>query len=181
MPSLAEIALARWFAHGVTSRTHPVLHCALLTFFHPLGIEAESLEAEPFSAIESGLGEFWLRRPLWNPARFDAAHPGRKDFAPVLERPEFYLATVDSCGILRFFPNPAAGENASARAFLEDGEQTWSAIRHCCRAAAGAETFIFAAAGLLLASDPIAEIYIQGNDAEFCKRVDERMRASREP
>jgi len=157
-----------------------VLHWALATFFHPLGIEAESLEAEPFSAIESGLGEFWLRRPRWNPARFDPAHPGWKDFAPVLERPQSFVVAVDRRGILQFFPNPAAGESSSSRAFLEDGEKSWSAVRHCFGAAASAETFIFAAAGLLLASDPIAEIYIRGNDAEFCKRVDERMRAIRE-
>ena len=166
MPASPEIAIARWLAHGFTSSTHPVLQCALATFFHPLGIEAESLEAEPFSAIESGLGEFWLRRPRWDPVRFDRAQSAWEDFGPLLDRPEPFTVAVDGRGILQFS--------------LEAGEQGSGASRHSWRAAAAAETFIFAAAGLLLANDPIAELYIQGNDAAFCKAVDERMSAIRD-
>jgi hypothetical protein len=169
MAASPEIAIARWLAQGFTSATHPVLQWTLAAFFHPLGIEAESLEAEPFSALESGGGEFWLRRPRWNAARFDRSQAAREDFQHLLDHPEAFIATVDGRGLLQFFPRQAGAEDPGL-----------AASRHSWRAAADAGAFIFAAAGLLLANDPIAENYLQGNDAAFCRAVAERSAASRD-
>ena len=90
MPTPPEPAIARWFAHGVTSLTHPVLDYALETFLGPLGVEADWIEAEPFSALESGHGGWWLRNPRWNAARLDRLHPAAADFASLLEHPEWF-------------------------------------------------------------------------------------------
>ena len=175
-----EAALARWLAHGVTSRTHPVLACALQTFFHPLGIEAAWLEAEPFSALESGQGEWWLRQPRWNPARFDRRHPAAPDFACLVDHPEFFLVAVDARGIISPTLSPAAGDEPVARSFMEAGDEGWRAVRHTLQAAHDAETFLYAAAGLILASDPVAEVYARGDDDAFCAAVRARLAEIRE-
>src|ERR1039458_2870660 len=85
MDSITEHALARWFAAGVTSRTNSVLEFALSSFLRPLGIETAGLEMEPFSGLESGSGEWWLREPRWNPASFDRNHPSASDFGYLIE------------------------------------------------------------------------------------------------
>jgi len=179
--SSPEPAIARWIAHGVTSRTHPVLACALETFHGPLGIEAEWLEAEPFSILESGLGECWLREPQWNAARFDRRHPAGPDFACLLDHPGTFLVAVDARGVIWPKVSPTAVEAPAARSFREAGEEGWRAIRHTLQAAHDAETFLYAAAGLILANDPVAAVYARGDDDAFCAAVLARLRETRGP
>lgn len=178
-PPSPECALARWLAHGITSRTHPVLDCALQTFFHPLGVEARSLEAEPFSALESGQGEWWLNKPQWNPARFDRRNRASPDFAYLLEHPGQFVVAVDDRGIISPALNPSAADDPEARSFLDAGEDGWRAVRHTLQAAQDAETFLYAAAGLILANDPVAEVYALGDDDAFCAAVLGRLREIR--
>ena len=69
-PSFSELAIARWLAQGVTSLTHPLLRSALETCFHPLGIEADWLEAQPpreTEAVDPG-----ATSKLWRTARLSA-------------------------------------------------------------------------------------------------------------
>ena len=106
-----EAAVARWLAHGVTSETHPVLRFALDAFFAPVGIEARTIEAEPFGALESGLTHWWLQEPAWNPALVDRGAEAAKDFGYLLEAPQSFRITVASEGsisILRLSSDLAA-------------------------------------------------------------------------
>lgn len=164
-----ERALARWIAHGVTSRTHPVLDWALRTFFNPLGITADSLECEPFSALESGLGGWWLRQPRWDAVLLDLGHPAARDFRPLLDTPESFVVAVDPRGQLSISLRGLAAGDPVARRFRDEGEQGWRAARHAVRAAHDAEAFLFGAAGLILAGDPAAEQFADGDDAGFCR------------
>jgi hypothetical protein len=166
-----EPALARWLAQGVSSRTHPVLRWALRAHFHPLGIDAEALEAEPFSALESGLGEWWLHRPRWDAGRVDRGHPAAQDFGPLLDAPACYTVAVDRRGLLLIGLNSEAPVDSAARAFGEGDESGWRLARHAVRAAHDAEAFIYGAAGLILAGDPAVAIYAAGDDAAFCRAV----------
>jgi hypothetical protein len=174
-----EPAIARWLAHGVTSRTHPVLRCALETFLHPLGIEAEALEAEPFSALEADWGGWWLRHPRWHSVRFDRRHPAAADFTPLLAAPDRFEVAIDPQGLMTIGLSAAGRGDPAAESFWQSGDQGWSAARHAVQAAQEAESFIYAAAGMILASDPAAETYVRGNDEEFCRAVRERMLAIR--
>jgi len=168
-------ALARWLAHGVTSRTHPVLHWALERYFHPLGIRAESLEAEPFSALEAGQGEWWLRRPSWDAAGIAPASPAAPDLEILRRAPGSFLVGVDHQGILTIAMNPSSGADPAVEAFLADGESVWKAARHAVRAAHSVGSVIYGAAGMILARDPLAEVYARGDDAGFCEAVAKAM------
>jgi hypothetical protein len=179
MPESPEPALARWLAHGLTSRTHPVLRLALEEHLLPLGIEADALEAEPFSAIESGHGDAWLVRPRWRPELFDVRLPVAGAFAPLLDHPDWFDVAVDPSGTLSIDLAAGARGEASARAFVSSGGQVWLAARHVLRAAQEAERFIFAAAGLILANDPAAGLYARGDDRAFCERVRELVEAGK--
>ena len=170
-----EAALGVWLAGGITSRSHPVLEFALRTFLNPLGIEAESLEAEPFSALESGVGTWWLRQPAWNPSRFDPGHPAAPDIRAILDHADEFTVAVDDQGILA----PALNSQTAgpeARRFVEDREAVWRAVRHTIHASQDAEAFIFAAAGLILANDPAAAAYARGDHSSFCASVLGRLR-----
>lgn len=173
MPTPPEPAIARWFAHGVTSLTHPVLDYALETFLGPLGVEADWIEAEPFSALESGHGGWWLRNPRWNAARLDRLHPAAADFASLLEHPEWFSIGVDSQGILSL--GVAAGAGRGAADYMRATEDGWTAIRHCVRAAQRVESFICGAAGVLLAGNAAAAAYASGDDGAFCAAVRGRL------
>ena len=166
-----EPAIARWLANGASSRTHPVLDWALRTFFGPLGITADSLECEPFSALESGLGDWWLRLPGWDPRRLDPRHAGAPDFSPLLERPDCFSVAVDSHGQFLIGLKPGHAADLAARQLWEGGERGWRVARHGVRAAQDSEAFIFAAAGMVLANEPEAAIYADGDDAGFCRAV----------
>ncbi|MGD1030063.1 MAG: hypothetical protein ABSA05_02890 [Opitutaceae bacterium] len=157
---LSESAIARWLALGVTSRTHPVLRSAYREFFEPLGIEAAWLEAEPFSALESGYGGWWLREAWWNPARIDRGHPAAVDFEFLLAEAGRFEVGVGSQGALSIRPA---------------SEQTWVAVRHGIRAGQDAEAFIHLAAGLLVLGDRAAELFAAGNDDAFCALVRARL------
>jgi len=156
----SESAIARWLALGVTSRTHPVLRSAYREFFEPLGIEAAWLEAEPFSALESGCIGWWLRDARWNPARIDKGHPAAGDFEFLLADAGCFQVDVESQGALSIRPA---------------SEQTWPAVRHGIRAGQGAEAFIHLAAGLLVLGDPAAELFAAGDDDAFCALVRARL------
>jgi hypothetical protein len=169
-----ERAIARWFAGGLTSRTHRVLQFALETYLVPLGIEADWLEAEPFSALESGVaGGWWLRGARWNPARFDPRRPGGADFAPLIKHPLHFRVAVESQGILSLSPASTAAAGNAAAGHLPGADAAWRLIRHTVRASQKAETFIYAAAGLLLASDSAAALYASGDDGSFCAAVED--------
>jgi hypothetical protein len=170
-----EPALARWLAQGVSSRTHPVLGWALRTHFHPLGIEAEALEAEPFSALESGFGEWWLRQPRWEAGLVDRSRPAARDFDLLLDGTASFAVTVDRRGLMVIGLNPAA--SSAARLFWEKDEKGWRTARHALRAAQDVEAFIYGAAGLILANDPVAAIYADGDDRAFCETVAARLPA----
>jgi hypothetical protein len=160
----SESAIARWLALGVTSRTHPVLRSAYRGFFEPLGIEAAWLEAEPFSAIESGYGGWWLRDARWNPARIEKGHPAAGDFEFLLADAGCFQVDVESQGALSIHPA---------------SEQTWAAVRHGIRAGQDAEAFIHLAAGLLVLGDPAARLFEAGDDDAFCALV--RIRLAETP
>ena len=170
-----ERAIARWFAGGLTSRTHRVLRFALETYLFPIGIEADWLEAEPFSALESGSGGWWLRGARWNPARLDPACPAKADLALLIEHPSCFSVAVESQGILSLGPSNAAGSVPAAAGYFQGADATWRVIRHTVRASQLAETFIYAAAGLLLASDSAATLYANGDDDSFCAAVEGRL------
>jgi len=166
-----ESAIARWLAHGATSRTHPVLRWAFRTYFQPLGIVADSLECEPFSALESGLGGWWLRQARWSPECFAPAHPGAADFRLLLDNPGLFAAAVDPQGLLTVCPKPGTEGDAAARRLWEAGEQGWLAARHSVRAAHDAEMFILGAAGMILDGGRAAERYAAGDDAGLCREA----------
>jgi hypothetical protein len=153
----AEAAVARWLAGGATSLTHPVLNRVLADCYHPLGIEALWLEAEPFSALEAGGGEGWLRGALWSSARMDPAHPAARDLAPWISRAAEISATAD--GLIRL---PPAGPG---------DPDPWLAIRHSVFARSRASAFLCAAAGSLLFDAEAAVIYRDGNDAAFVEII----------
>jgi hypothetical protein len=172
--NFAEASLARWLAQGATSQTHPLLGHVLDTFFLPLGIEADWLEAEPFSALESGWGCWWLRRPRWAAGRFDPQSPAAGDFRFLCENPALFAVGVQSDGILSI----AAGRDSSrgeALALLGANGGGWPAIRHSIRAAHAAESFIYAAAGILLAGDPAAKAFAAGEDEAFLLAIRDRL------
>jgi hypothetical protein len=161
----AQAALARWLAQGCTSLTHPLLRAALETCFHPVGIEADWLEAEPFGAEESAIGTCWLRGARWNPGRLRPGSPAAADLAPWAG----VAAGVDAAGLLELAglaPPGAAGD---------DPDLTWRAVRHSVRAAHRAAAFIHAAAGLLLAGDSLAARYAAGDDTGFANEVWRRL------
>ena len=170
-----EPALARWFAHGGTSLTHPLLRQVQRVCFEPLGIESDWLEAEPFSSLESGLAEWWLRAPHWNPARFDRSHPAASDFARLLDHPEDFAVGTSTQGILSLAPAPAsAARKTAATDYLETMEDGWRLIRHTVQASQWAETLIYAAAGSVLANDPAADLFARGDDDAFFAAIRER-------
>jgi hypothetical protein len=148
-------------------------------FFHPLGIEAESLEAEPFSAIEAGQGCWWLRGPAWSPCRFDRSHAAEPDFRFLLDSPGRYTVSVDPGGRLLVGDSPASIEGPASGDSARTAELVWRAARHAVRAAEEAEAFILAAAALILANDPAAAIYAAGDDESFCEAVRRRLSAAR--
>lgn len=171
MGSITEQALARWFAHGVTSVTHPVLNFAFAAFLHPLGIETEGLEMEPFSGLESGSGEWWLRDPRWSRECFDRNHPDASDFGYLLEAPEHFEVRVSFRGWLTLTLGASGKEDLSAQAYLAASEGGWLAARHTVEAARKTESFLWAAASLLLIDETLAESYASGGDQEFCAGV----------
>jgi hypothetical protein len=158
-----QAALARWLAQGCTSLTHPLLRAALENCFHPVGIEADWLEAEPFGSEESALGTCWLRGARWNPGRVRPGSPAAADLAPWAAAG----AAVDAAGLLHL----AASAGGAGR----DPDLTWRAVRHSVRAAHRAAAFIHAAAGLLLAGDPLAGRYAAGDDRGFANEVWRRL------
>jgi hypothetical protein len=161
-----EDALARWFAHGVTSRTHPVLEFALRRHLNPLGIGADWLKAEPFSALESGHGGWWLRSPSWSADRVDPAWEPGRDLAPLVATAGRIPVGVDAHGVLQ--PQPS------------DGDSFWPAVRLSVRASLEVEAFLLAAAGLILAGDPLASAYAAGDDRAYCLGVCERLASARQ-
>jgi hypothetical protein len=163
----SQAALARWLAQGATSLTHPLLRHALEACFHPIGIEADWLEAEPFGAEEWAMGECWLRGARWNPGRIRPGHPAAADLAPWAGTPR--AARVDAAGLLYF----AAGPQPHSP--ILDAESTWRAVRHSVRASHRAAAFIHAGAGLLLAGDPLVERYAAGDDTGFAAEVWRRL------
>ena len=156
LSSSAESALARWLALGATSRTHPVLRHACQSYFEPLGIEADWLEAEPFSALESGSAEWWLREARWNPMRLDRKQPAAADFEFLLAEPERQRVEVEPRGTLSIRPA---------------SERSWAAVRRSLRASQDAEAFIFMAAGLVLVDESAARLFDDGEDDAFCESV----------
>jgi len=158
--SVTESAIARWLALGVTSITHPVLRDACRSCFEPLGIESAWLEAEPFSALESGCGEWWLRDARWNPARLCKSHPAAGDFDFLLADPGRFRVDADSRGALSISPAD---------------DQGWAAIRHSLRAGHQTGALIHMAAGLILLGDPAAGLFAAGDDDAFCGLVRARL------
>ena len=154
---VTELALALWLAHGVTSATHPVLRFAMNALLEPLGIEADGLEAEPFSGLESSSGEWWLCNPRWNPERFDRRHPAAGDFGYVLEVPKSFRLAVSSRGWLSFALTGT--DDLAAGAYFQTSEGGWLAARHSLQASREVEAFLFAAAALILVDRSFAEIY----------------------
>ena len=179
LPASPGDALARWLAHGVTSLTHPVLDFALRSHLHPVGVEAAWLEAEPFSVLESGQGEWWLARPSWNPSRVDPSSPAAADFGLLLVNPGHFSVGVDPRGVILPSLSAAGAGDPASRRFLESGEDAWRAVRHTVRASHGAEAFIHASAALILAGDPLCAAYAAGRDGEFCRAVLGRLAAAR--
>ncbi len=170
---ISEQAIGRWFAHGVTSCTHPVLHFMLRTFFHPFGIEADAIEAEPFSNLETGLGDWWLQGPRWNPRGFDRIHPAATDFGYLLDAPMSFHVSISPHGWLLIEPAENAGKDLAVTAFMETTEQGWLAARHSLQAAREAEAFLYGAVGALLSEESLALLYAGGDDDTFCAAVRE--------
>ncbi len=155
-----EAAIARWMSLGVTSRTHPFLRHIYARCFAPLGIEADWLEAEPFSALESRSGFWWLRQPRWNPSIIDTATPAAADFRALIQTREPLHIEVEPQGALCI--RPAA-------------EQSWAAMRHSLRASHAAGSLIAMAAGLLIVDEANAALYASGDDDAFFLSVVERL------
>jgi hypothetical protein len=140
-------------------------------YFHPLGIRAEALEAEPFSALEAGFGEWWLRNPRWDSAGVDPSCAAARDFDFLLGAPGSFVVTVDRRGGLSPGPDPSAPDDPAAGASWAESECGWRAARHAAKAAGDVDAFIFAAAGMILAGDPVAAIYAGGDDPGYCRAV----------
>jgi hypothetical protein len=149
-----EEALARWLAHGLTSRTHPILAQAFSHCFSPLGIEAEWLECEPFGCLATGLPPCWLRSPRWNPGGVDSAHPSFSALERWRKEPDRVQVGTD--GIFRI-----AGP----------GEATWEAVRESVRAAALASAFLNAAAALILSDAETAQLYLTSPPETLSRRI----------
>ena len=164
-PSVPELAVARWISSGITSLTHPVLVRIQAECFGAIGIEADWFEAEPFSGVEAGMPDGWLRAPRWNPQRVDPRHPGAADLARWANRAGEITVTAD--GILRL---PADGPAEA---------DTWLAVRHSVAARGRAGAFLCAAAGSLLFDPITAAIYLAGNDDAFVQRIWARLGSAR--
>lgn len=155
-------AVARWIACGPRSTGHPLLAHALETWFHPVGIRADWLEAEPFGALDSDEANCWLARPRWLPDCVDVASPGAADLcAHAGLAPQ---SCVDAAGVLHLPPSVA---------------DPWPAVRHTVRAGAEAGAFIHAAATLLLIDPEAAALYAEGDDAAYAKFVGRWLAAAR--
>lgn len=152
----AEAAVARWIGGGVTSLTHPILALLFRECFAPLGIEADWFEAEPFSGLETGWPDGWLRRPRWNPAQIDSGHPAAEALQPWAAQPS--AVTVRCDGLLQL--PPSADESAA-----------WVAIRSSVIARERARAFLAAAAASLLFDPEAAAIYCAGDAASFARRI----------
>ena len=166
-------------AFGVTSQTHPILNWGLRRYLLPLGIEGDSLEAEPYGALECGIGEWWLRGPRrWSPREIDPDHPARGDFAQVLSALDELEMGVDYHGVLSLAPNPGTACPAAAIEALAATEGGWTVIRHTVHASQLLEAFIFSAAASLLASEHDAALFASGDDDAFCETVHRRLAAN---
>lgn len=168
-------ALACWFAQGVSSETHPVLQFTFATFLQPLGIEAASLEAEPFSGLESATGSWWLNQPRWTSGKVDRAGPFSGDFAGLLEFHESFRVTVAPSGWMSIAPTRQAESDFAALAYWVSSDHGWLAARHSFEAARHAEVFLYAAAALLLDDALAAQLYCCGDHAAFCARILQRL------
>jgi hypothetical protein len=167
VPDSPEATVALWLADGVTSLTHPVLAYGARTFFGPLGIAADWLEAEVFGDLENGGGGWWLRGARWQPQSFDRSAGPAADFAYLLEHPEQFLVTVDAQGRLALAPTA----DGAAAGWLDRSEAGWPVVRHSLLAAARTEAFIYAAAGAILANHPAARLYRAGKAEQFCTAI----------
>ena len=152
----AEAAVARWIAAGVTSLTHPFLALVYRDCFVPLGIEADWFEAEPFSSLEAGWPDGWLRRPRWNPAQVDPSHAAAGALRPWLDQPS--AVTVRCDGLLQLPPST-------------DERAAWAAIHASVIARERARAFLAAAAASLLFDPDAAAIYCAGDAAAFARRI----------
>jgi hypothetical protein len=169
----AEAAVARWIEGGVTSLTHPVLAQLFRDCFAPLGIEADWLEAEPFSSLEAGWPDGWLRLPRWNPARLDPHHPAAIDLQHwALEQAQAdQTADRDGSAV-----EPAAIVTVQPDGLFRLPESTderaaWAAVRHSVAARERVRVFLAAAAASLLFDAEAAAIYRDGDAAEFVRRI----------
>jgi hypothetical protein len=124
--------------------------------FAPLGIEADWFEAEPFSSLEAGWPDGWLRCPRWNPAQVDPGSPAAGALRPWLAQPS--AVTVRCDGLLQL--PPSADEPAA-----------WAAIRASVIARERARAFLAAAAASLLFDPEAAAIYCAGDAAAFAGRI----------
>lgn len=167
----SEAAIARWFAHGLTSDTHPILAFALQTFFNPVGIEARVIEVEPFSALESGQPAWWLHEPKWNPLIVNRESDAAKDFGYLLESPLSFRVTVTPAAAITI---ERLSNDLATQAYFAASKEGWLAARHGVRAAAAAEAFVFGAAYLLATDTSLASAYATGDDAAFCAEVQRR-------
>jgi len=168
-------ALARWFAQGVSSETHPVLQFAFATFFQPLGIEAASLEAEPFSGLESATGSWWLNQPRWNAGKVVRAGPFSGDFGGLLEFQASFRVSVAPSGWISIAPTLQAENDLAAQAYWASSDHGWLAARHSFEATRHTEVFLYAAAALLLDDALAAQLYCLGEYAAFCARILQRL------
>ena len=178
LPADPTEALTRWLRLGCTSQTHPLLRFALERCFQPLGIAAAWLEADVLSALETGRSGWWLRDAHWDPIRFDRTHPAGADFAYVLDHPASFAVGVSALGELALSLRPEAAGDAGAAAYFAASEGGWLAIRHSVRAAQAVETFLFVAAGLILAGDPLAALFVNGKDEDYGAAVAARIAAA---
>ena len=148
----------------------------LHTFFHPLGIEVDALEAEPFSNLETGVGDWWLQAPRWNPRGFDRTRSAASDFGFLLDAPASFRVSVSPHGWLLIEPAETAKDLAVA-AFMESSEQGWLAARHSLQAAREAEAFLYGAVGALLTDESLSLLYANSEDDAFCAAVHESIAA----
>lgn len=152
-----------------------MLRFAFTTFLQPLGIEAVSLEAEPFSGLESATGTWWLNQPRWNAGKVDRAGPFSGDFGGLLEFHESFRITVSASGWMSIAPTSAAESDLAVQAYWESSERGWLAARHSFEAARHTEVFLYAAAALLLEDTLAAQLYCSGDHAAFCARILRRL------
>ena len=69
----------------------------------------------------------------------------------------------------------SGGSDLAAQAYLAASEGGWLTARHAVEAARKTESFIWAAASLLLIDESLAKIYAGGADAHFCAAVLQRI------